>query len=98
MLMVKEEGLLNIFLNSLHLLFHSTLFPSTESDNRTNVVNCHSTLVQKTVYWSIVSDFNNIIHHEKVAKELINNNDIFRQYLKILTWFTGMDQQTRLDT
>ena len=74
--MVETHDLLGIFLNALNLLFSSTLMEANESDpnNNSKVVDCLQTLVQKTVYWSIVSDFNNIIHHQSVAKSfgLIN--------------------------
>lgn len=95
--MVDKLDLLKIFLNSLTLLFHSTLADSNKEDrmNFSKVVDCHSELVQKTVYWSIVSDYNNIIHHQSVAKRLVNNTKILQKYLSVITWFTGMDMQKR---
>jgi len=65
--MVDNLGLLKIFLNSLTLMFHSALTEANPADkmNFSKVVDCRSNLVKGTVYWSIVSDFNNIIHHQR---------------------------------
>ena len=64
-------------------------------DDNALIIDCNHELIQKTTYWSIISDFNNIIHHKKVGIEFFNHTTAIRGFLDTLNWFTGMDPQIR---
>lgn len=92
MRMIQERQLLDVFIQSLGLLFRQTLKPGM---NGRKIVNCRHDIVQQTVYWPIISDLNNCLHHHSVAKKLVDSSWLFYEYLRIISWFTGMDVQSR---
>jgi len=69
--MVKKYDFFGIFIKSFQLIFSETL--KTDSNQFTQIIDCNHELIQKTTYWSIISDFNNIIHHKKVGIEFFNH-------------------------
>ncbi|CAG5089665.1 Oidioi.mRNA.OKI2018_I69.PAR.g12296.t1.cds [Oikopleura dioica] len=92
MRMIKERSLLEVFIQSLGLLFRQTLKAGID---KRKVVDCRHEIVQQTVYWPIISDLNNCLHHPSVARKLVESSNLYYEYLRIINWFTGMDVQSR---
>ena len=91
--LVRENDVFGCFLRSFKLLFHETLVDGIISDNL--VIDCSASLIKNTAYWSVLSDFNNIIQHKKVGVAFFDFDHAIAQFLAILRWFTGMDPQER---
>ena len=95
--MIAKYDFFNIFIESFKLLFQDTLIspPEADENNFTQIIDCNHPLIQKTTYWSIISDFNNIIHHRKVGTEFFHHSKAIKGFLETLNWFTGMDPHIR---
>ena len=95
--MIAKYDFFNIFIESFKLLFQDTLIspPEADENNFTQIIDCNHPLIQKTTYWSIISDFNNIIHHKRVGTEFFHHSKAIKGFLETLNWFTGMDPHIR---
>ena len=51
--------------------------------------------VKKHCYWSLFSDFLNLLAHASVVEVLMSSKRLMEKYASILECFTGMDWQKR---
>ena len=91
--LVRENDIFGVFMRSFKLLFHETLTDGIISDNM--VIDISAGVIKNTAYWSVLSDFNNIIQHKKVGCSFFDFDSAIDQFLVILKWYTGMDPQER---
>lgn len=94
--MVEELNLLHVMIISLKAMMSKNLIKNTLHDgNDHNVIDCATNVMKEHCYWPLVSDFNNVLSHEKVALEFLNDDDLVNMWFEFLSMLQGMNVNVR---
>eukprot|EP00116_Pleurobrachia_bachei_P000505 sb/3460767/ len=100
--MVENNNLLSIVVSALSDLISRTLTKvdwDSEEDSVNSkslfVVNCDHEIIRHHRYWPVVSDFHNLLSHDKIARYFLGEAALIRRWMGILTHFTGMNKNKR---
>ncbi|GAB1601060.1 E3 ubiquitin-protein ligase UBR3-like [Argonauta hians] len=96
--MCKDYNLLYILVFSLQHMIRSVVVQSTLQSNFKNfqqVVDCDSKAMKDHCYWPIVSDLINLLSHQTIALEFMENVDLVNTWLGLLVYFQGCNLNER---
>lgn len=70
-------------------LFFFFFFFLDEENSRHVVVNCSEALLKNNTYWPLVSDFINILSHQSVAKNFLEDHSLLMLWMSFVSFFQG---------
>uniref|UniRef100_A0A8C9YD98 E3 ubiquitin-protein ligase n=1 Tax=Sander lucioperca TaxID=283035 RepID=A0A8C9YD98_SANLU len=94
----EECQLLDIMVTVLLYMMESCLIKSElqdEENSRHVVVNCSEALLKNNTYWPLVSDFINILSHQSVAKNFLEDHSLLMLWMSFVSFFQGMNLNKR---
>uniref|UniRef100_A0A674B6J2 E3 ubiquitin-protein ligase n=1 Tax=Salmo trutta TaxID=8032 RepID=A0A674B6J2_SALTR len=94
----EECQLLDIMVTVLLYMMESCLIKSElqdEENSRHVVVNCSEPLLKNNTYWPLVSDFINILSHQSVAKQFLEDHSLLMLWMSFVSFFQGMNLNKR---
>lgn len=53
------------------------------------VIDCAKKVMKEHCYWPLVSDFNNVLSHEAVAFEFLQDDDLIEMWFEFLSMLQG---------
>ncbi|KAL7047669.1 hypothetical protein ACKWTF_003079 [Chironomus riparius] len=99
--MVEELNLLHVMIISLKSMVSKILIPNTLHDPDKNfhyVVDCAKKVMREHCYWPLVSDFNNVLSHERVAQVFLKDDNLIDMWFQFLSMLQGMNVNIRETT
>ncbi|XP_065208799.1 E3 ubiquitin-protein ligase Ubr3-like [Planococcus citri] len=99
--MTNDFGILHIMVVCLKNMMSKVLLTSNPSSTLNDkqssceVVDCGLPLIKECRYWPLVSDLNNILFHEPVARQFMNNDTLIEMWFSFLAYFQGMNVNQR---
>ncbi|XP_076821304.1 E3 ubiquitin-protein ligase UBR3-like [Clavelina lepadiformis] len=91
-MLATEENLLEVFLLSMHNIIRPFLEDSqTSSRDYHQCISSNSHHLKTNVYWPIVSDFVNVLSHQRIARMFLESANLINCWFQQLMAFCGMD-------
>lgn len=94
--MVEELSLLHVMIISLKSMVSRILISNTLHDPERNfhfVIDCAKKIMKEHCYWPIVSDFNNVLSHEKVALVFLKDDKLIDMWFQFLSMLQGKQNE-----
>lgn len=90
---VDEYQLIEIMLASLSSIFSSIKTPCQLQNSKENF---HRVIAERSFsptmhYWSLVSDFVNVLSHEYASQRFVTDARYFITWIEMISWFQGMN-------
>ncbi|ESO97194.1 hypothetical protein LOTGIDRAFT_51305, partial [Lottia gigantea] len=98
--MCEDYNLLYIMVLSLtHMLenvtINSTLEDMTPEQNFHAVVDCSHDIMKDHCYWSIMTDFNNLLSHRSIALKFLQDEELVTLWIDMIVYLQGMNLNQR---
>lgn len=74
-----------------HLLFFSLSLSLLDPEKNFHfVVDCAKKVMKEHCYWPLVSDFNNVLSHERVAQVFLKDDNLIDMWFQFLSMLQGI--------